>query len=82
MPPRAFIFPDGGKFHGEAILVDGVLMRNGPGSNVAADGTAYNGEWKQDMMHGPGRLEFTSGAVYEVGSHDWPMLLYSRRQYA
>ena len=31
------------------------------------DGTTYVGQWKDDKMHGRGKLTFSSGKVYHDG---------------
>lgn len=60
----SFVFPDGAKYNGEFITVEGVRMRHGPGTYI--DGKEeYQGEWNHDKMHGTGTYHFSSGAIYK-----------------
>ncbi|CUG87740.1 Hypothetical protein, putative [Bodo saltans] len=62
-----FIFPDhnDATYSGMIIKRDGVMMRNGKGSFTDVALT-FEGEWKDDTMHGEGRLVFRDdGSSYE-----------------
>ncbi|KAL6478327.1 hypothetical protein MHYP_G00141620 [Metynnis hypsauchen] len=62
----SFIFPNGDKYEGECGRTpDGVLIRQGIGTQISSSGTTYVGEWSNDKMNGSGTLSHPSGAVYE-----------------
>jgi hypothetical protein len=50
---------------------EGVKMKHGhgkitfPGVNGGKGCEEYDGDWEDDKMHGSGRFQFTSGAVYQ-----------------
>ena len=52
---HVFVFADGSKYTGEAVLHDGTITRHGTGVFKHTNGTNYAGEWKHDHMHGQGR---------------------------
>jgi hypothetical protein len=54
------------RYNGQIVRRDGVARRNGQGT--FADGSiSYDGNWKDDVMHGDGKISFADGATY-VGS--------------
>ncbi|KAJ8264227.1 hypothetical protein GJAV_G00146710 [Gymnothorax javanicus] len=62
----SYIFPNGDKYIGECVKSpDGIAKREGVGTQTSAKGLVYSGEWKDDKIHGRGRLEHASGAVYD-----------------
>eukprot|EP00967_Tisochrysis_lutea_P006531 scaffold7748_cov33-Tisochrysis_lutea.AAC.1 len=63
----AFLLPDGSKYDGDWIIVDGVRQRHGHGLYIdgIVKGQSYQGEWQNDKMHGRGVFRYASGAKYE-----------------
>ena len=41
-------------------------MRNGKGKYTFSDGTIYDGNWKNDIMHGDGMLYLTDKTIIEA----------------
>ncbi|XP_046848757.1 phosphatidylinositol 4-phosphate 5-kinase 7-like [Xenia sp. Carnegie-2017] len=61
-----YIFPNGDKYNGEIVqLPDGGIFRQGKGVHIGNDGLTYEGDWKDDKMHGKGKMICASGAIYE-----------------
>merc|ERR1740133_471549 len=65
-----FYFPDNSKYEGLWLMKDGVKMRHGKGMFVEGvpEGSApqsYEGEWREDAMHGHGTYTFPDGSSYE-----------------
>jgi hypothetical protein len=72
-----YSYKDGGSYTGEYMnsklspltslitfpVCDG--LRHGFGTRLWADGTKYDGPWRNDCMHGSGILYFTDGTKYE-----------------
>jgi hypothetical protein len=52
------IYSDGDKFFGS---FDENLKRNGWGKYMFANGDGYEGDWKNDMMHGLGTYKYQNG---------------------
>lgn len=50
---------------GDWYRFDGVIKRHGRGL-YEEGANKYEGEWKEDKMHGKGTFHFATGAVYEV----------------
>ena len=66
---ECYKLPGGGYYLGEVRhSPDGQLIRDGKGVQVAA-GVVYEGDWKDNLMHGEGKLE-TNGEVYEGEFYD------------
>ncbi|XP_066538322.1 MORN repeat-containing protein 2 isoform X2 [Hoplias malabaricus] len=62
----SFIFPNGDKYEGECVRTpNGVVVRQGFGTQISSTGTTYTGEWSDDKMNGSGTLSHPSGAMYE-----------------
>ncbi|CAH1772922.1 unnamed protein product [Owenia fusiformis] len=59
-----YMFPNGDKYNGEYLQIDGGLERTGSGTHVTAEGTCYTGQWENDKMNGQGTLEHPLGATY------------------
>ena len=56
-----------GTYTGEFEEKGGIKARHGQGRYEDANGEEiYEGEWKQDAMHGRGVFRSAAGAVYEV----------------
>ncbi|XP_029656878.2 MORN repeat-containing protein 2, partial [Octopus sinensis] len=65
---NAYIFPSGDRYEGQFLHTqDGNVQRSGFGRHIAAEGTVYQGMWKDDAMNGTGQLKHSSGDVYEGG---------------
>ncbi|XP_014789518.1 MORN repeat-containing protein 2 [Octopus bimaculoides] len=63
---NAYIFPNGDRYEGQFLYTqDGNVQRSGFGRYIAAEGTVYQGMWKDDAMNGIGQLKHSSGDVYE-----------------
>ncbi|XP_052830912.1 MORN repeat-containing protein 2-like [Octopus bimaculoides] len=63
---NAYIFPNGDRYEGQYVYSqDGNVQRSGFGKHILADGTLYEGMWKDDAMNGTGLLRHSSGDVYE-----------------
>lgn len=58
-----FMFPTGGKYEGEWKSIGGIKYRDGVGTFTYGP-EEYQGSWKNDLMHGEGRYQFSSGACY------------------
>ena len=56
-------FEDGARYKGEWL--DGTHIKEGKGMVIYADGSVYEGYWKNDYRHGPGRYIHTDSYVYE-----------------
>jgi hypothetical protein len=64
-----FVFSDKSRYSGQFVRRDGVIKRNGRGT--FHDGfLRYDGEWKDDTMHGAGSMKFASGASYDGSIHE------------
>ncbi|KAM4042081.1 MORN repeat-containing protein 2 isoform 1-T2 [Anomaloglossus baeobatrachus] len=62
----SFVFPNGDTYDGECRKSEaGTLERSGIGVNRSPNGVTYTGSWKNDRMHGHGKLEHPSGAMYD-----------------
>ncbi|KAJ8337740.1 hypothetical protein SKAU_G00367060 [Synaphobranchus kaupii] len=63
---ESYIFPNDDRYVGECSKSpDGIVSREGLGTQTSANGLVYTGDWKDDKLNGKGRLEHVSGAVYE-----------------
>mmetsp|Transcript_42224 Transcript_42224/g.108743 ORF Transcript_42224/g.108743 Transcript_42224/m.108743 type:complete len:101 (-) Transcript_42224:393-695(-) len=71
----SFFFTDGATYEGDWESFEGVNKKNGKGKAVEGD-TIYEGDWKEDKMHGKGKFTFPSGAVYEVRRPIFPYVLF------
>ncbi|XP_014670253.1 PREDICTED: MORN repeat-containing protein 2-like [Priapulus caudatus] len=79
-----FIFPNGDKYEGEYVILDGgVIERQGYGKHTCAStGICYEGTWLNDMLNGEGSYTHKLGAIYEghfknnkfhgAGKYSWP----------
>jgi hypothetical protein len=65
----SFVFTDGSKYDGEYKEADGLVYRHGNGKYTSAY-TSYTGNWDMDKMSGRGKIDFPSGASYDVSSVD------------
>ncbi|CAG5120362.1 unnamed protein product [Candidula unifasciata] len=83
LAPVVFMFPNGDRYEGESIVVDGdSVERSGIGTHITSTGIIYQGSWDKDRMNGKGKLEHPSGASYEgdflnnmfhgQGKYTWP----------
>jgi hypothetical protein len=64
-----FVFTDKSRYSGQFVRREGTVKRNGRGS--FNDGfLKYDGDWKDDAMHGNGSLKFASGASYDGAIHE------------
>uniref|UniRef100_A0A3B1IFF6 MORN repeat containing 2 n=1 Tax=Astyanax mexicanus TaxID=7994 RepID=A0A3B1IFF6_ASTMX len=61
----SYIFPNGDTYGECCHTPEGVMMRQGTGTQISSSGTTYSGEWSNDKMNGRGTLSHPSGAVYE-----------------
>ncbi|XP_069811089.1 MORN repeat-containing protein 2 [Dendropsophus ebraccatus] len=67
----SFVFPNGDCYDGECRRsAAGALGRSGTGVNRSPNGVTYTGLWKNDRMHGHGKLVHPSGAMYEGEFND------------
>jgi len=55
-------------YQGEWLTLEGQDLRDGRGVQIWANGSRYDGFWKEGMAHGRGRLVHADGDVY-IG--DW-----------
>ena len=78
-----FIFDDGAKYAGQFIRKDGGAIVKRHGTGVFQDTfMTFDGQWKDDAIHGDGVLKFASGATYTgsfyegkfdgQGTYEWP----------
>ncbi|XP_064597026.1 MORN repeat-containing protein 2-like [Liolophura sinensis] len=86
-----YIFPNGDKYDGFYIQINGSQERCGTGTNHFVDGIVYEGQWENDKMNGKGKLTHPSGATYEgdfvdnkfngMGKYSWPNGSYYEGQF-
>ena len=81
---NSFIFANGDQYDGDYIIADEAhIMRHGQGKHTSADQQLiYEGTWKNDKMHGTGRLTYGDGTSYDgefqsnyfegLGTYTWP----------
>eukprot|EP00727_Mastigamoeba_balamuthi_P009790 m51a1_g5433 putative morn repeat-containing protein 2 (159) ;mRNA; f:162289-163103 len=62
-----FSFPNGAKYEGEWQKFGEAMKRHGSGRYAEGD-EWYEGEWREDTMHGKGRFHYPDGSEYEG---DW-----------
>jgi hypothetical protein len=62
---KACYLPDGALYKGFWCTTNGEEMRHGQGEQIQADGSFYEGYWKNDQANGHGRMIHVDGAIYD-----------------
>eukprot|EP00761_Pharyngomonas_kirbyi_P008119 gb/GECH01008130.1/.p1 GENE.gb/GECH01008130.1/~~gb/GECH01008130.1/.p1 ORF type:complete len:146 (+),score=41.61 gb/GECH01008130.1/:1-438(+) len=55
---------EGVHYDGEWVTIDNAAVRQGYGTNTE-HGTVYVGEFKEDKMHGKGKITYSNGSYYD-----------------
>ena len=77
-----FVFDNNARYCGQFVRREGGLVRRHGGGNYSDGFFTYDGQWKEDVMHGEASVTFASGASYigtvvdgkfdGRGTYKWP----------